>query len=285
MTGRGDFESTHDSFGKLREEVAGSKNYLWKKEMAEVKGPEEIGCSRSGRLNSSNSQATEKDVCLGPECSAFLECLEETLWYVDRRLETARRLEKPESENDREEANRKIAEILGNIEYLSMRGPLKFADEDISGVAELKSETTSIRKKQKEMNSEIEDEKDGEKPRRVLVVDDEIAIRELMSEILQPYGFTVETAPNGLIALKLLNMGHHDLALVDLKMPGIDGLEFIKKAKENHPDTEFVIVTGYASLESAIDAVNLGVSAYLQKPLSSANELISTVKQVLNSAE
>ena len=87
--------------------------------MAEVKNPEEIGCSRSGRLNSSDSQATKRDVCLGPECSAFLECLEETLWYVDRKLEIARKLENPESESYREEANRKIAEILGNIEMLT----------------------------------------------------------------------------------------------------------------------------------------------------------------------
>jgi CheY-like chemotaxis protein len=249
--------------------------------MFKLKDPDEIGCIRSERNPSSDSQMNRSDVCPGPECSAFLECLEEMLWYVSRKLEIAKKLERLEPRNDNGRTKAKIADILGHIEYLSMRGPLKFASDEISGITKLRNETTEIRNRQKEAYSKTGDDLNSVKHPRILVVDDESVIRELISEILKPSGFIVETAPNGLIALKLLNMGHHDLVLVDLKMPGIDGLDFIRRAKENHPDTEFAIVTGYASLESAVDAINLGVSAYLHKPLSSADELISMVKRVL----
>ncbi len=250
--------------------------------MIAVRDPEQIGCRRFGRFPPSSDYVNGKDVCPGPECSAFLECLEETLWYLNRKLADAKKLEAAsETEAERREASGKIAEILGNIEYLSMQGPLKFADEGASGLAELRNETEEIRNRLREMYSEAEGSTEGVKPKKVLVVDDESSIRELVSEILESQGFDVETAPNGLVALQFLNRGNHDLALVDLRMPGVDGIEFIKRAKENHPDTEFVILTGYASLESAIDAVNLGVSAYMQKPLLSPDELISTVKRVL----
>ena len=115
----------------------------------------------------------------------------------------------------------------------------------------------------------------------ILYIDDELIVRQSLSKYLEQRGFLVLQAENGEAGLEIFGNERPTVVLVDLKMPGIDGLEFIRRAKENHPDTEFAIVTGYASLESAVDAINLGVSAYLHKPLSSADELISMVKRVL----
>ncbi len=103
-----------------------------------VKDPEDIGCRRFGRLPSSNGHVNQREVCLGPECNAFLECLEEMLWHVDRKQRNPMKLEDSVFETDKEEINRKTSEIIGKIEYFSMQGIPKFADEDISVVAELK---------------------------------------------------------------------------------------------------------------------------------------------------
>ncbi len=103
-----------------------------------MKDPEKIGCRSFGKFPSSKHQKDGKDICPGPECSAFLECLEETLWYVDRKLGNAMDFEESELEIDKEKISNKFAEILNDIEYLSMHGPLKFADEDISEIAKLK---------------------------------------------------------------------------------------------------------------------------------------------------
>ena len=101
---------------------------------------------------------------------------------------------------------------------------------------------------------------------RVLVVDDESSIRELLAKTLALAEYDVDTAPDGRAALERLRLGHYDLLIADLKMPGMDGLTLIREAKRLKADMPVIIITGFSTESSAIEAVNLGVAGYLTKP-------------------
>jgi excisionase family DNA binding protein len=101
---------------------------------------------------------------------------------------------------------------------------------------------------------------------RVLVVDDESSIRELLAKTLALAEYEVDTAPDGRAALERLRLGHYDLLIADLKMPGMDGLALIREAKRLKTDLPVIIITGFSTENSAIEAVNLGVAGYLTKP-------------------
>ena len=105
-----------------------------------------------------------------------------------------------------------------------------------------------------------------DEPARVLVVDDEASIRELLSKTLALAEYEVDTARDGRAAIERLRLGHYDLLIADLKMPGIDGLSLIREAKRLKADLPVIIITGFSTESSAIEAVNLGVSGYLTKP-------------------
>jgi excisionase family DNA binding protein len=105
----------------------------------------------------------------------------------------------------------------------------------------------------------------GERP-RILVVDDEASIRELLSKTLALAEYEVDTAPDGRTAIERLRLGHYDLLIADLKMPGLDGLSLIREAKRLNADLPVIIITGFSTESSAIEAVNLGVAGYLTKP-------------------
>jgi excisionase family DNA binding protein len=101
---------------------------------------------------------------------------------------------------------------------------------------------------------------------RVLVVDDESSIRELLQKTLGLAEYDVDTAPDGRAALERLRLGNYDLLIADLKMPGMDGLTLIREAKRLKADLPVIIITGFSTESSAIEAVNLGVAGYLTKP-------------------
>lgn len=101
---------------------------------------------------------------------------------------------------------------------------------------------------------------------RVLVVDDESSIRELLQKTLALAEYDVDTAPDGRAALERLRLGNYDLLIADLKMPGMDGLTLIREAKRLKADLPVIIITGFSTESSAIEAVNLGVAGYLTKP-------------------
>jgi excisionase family DNA binding protein len=101
---------------------------------------------------------------------------------------------------------------------------------------------------------------------RVLVVDDEASIRELLSKTLALAEYDVDTAPDGRSAIERLRLGSYDLLIADLKMPGLDGLSLIREAKRLKADLPVIIITGFSTESSAIEAVNLGVAGYLTKP-------------------
>ncbi len=101
----------------------------------------------------------------------------------------------------------------------------------------------------------------------ILFVDDEERIRTSVAEFLSSQGYSVVTAENGFEASRLSKERHFDLVFTDILMPGMDGLELLAVLKEQCPDTEVVVVTGYGSIESAIKATRMGCYDYLQKPI------------------
>ena len=101
---------------------------------------------------------------------------------------------------------------------------------------------------------------------RVLVVDDESSIRELLAKTLALAEYDVDTAPDGRAALERLRLGHYGLLIADLKMPGMYGLTLIREAKRLKSDIPVIIITGFSTESSAIEAINLGVAGYLTKP-------------------
>ena len=102
--------------------------------------------------------------------------------------------------------------------------------------------------------------------RRVLVVDDEASIRDLMSKTLALADYDVDVAPDGRVALDRLRLFNYDLLITDLRMPGIDGLTVIHEARRLNESLPVIIITGYSTETSAIEAANIGVSGYLTKP-------------------
>lgn len=119
-----------------------------------------------------------------------------------------------------------------------------------------------------------------EGPARVLVVDDEEPIRITMSEMLRRRGYEVMTAENGEAGLALVHQRPFELLLLDLKMPGLSGIDVAKRARERQPDVAIIILTGHGSLDSAIDGLHLGVFDYMLKT-SSPRDVVERVSAAL----
>ncbi len=113
---------------------------------------------------------------------------------------------------------------------------------------------------------------------RVLVVDDEASIRDLLSKTLALAEYDVDLAPDGRTALERLRIIQYDLLITDLKMPGVDGLAVIREARRLKADIPVIIITGFSTEASAIEAVNLGVSGYLTKPFRVPRVLAAAAK-------
>jgi excisionase family DNA binding protein len=115
---------------------------------------------------------------------------------------------------------------------------------------------------------------------RVLVVDDESSIREMLSKTLALAEYEVDTAPDAISALDMLRVSqtNYDLLIADLKMPGMDGLTLIRQVKQLRSGLPVIIITGFSTESSAIEAVNLGVCAYLTKPFRVPQVLAAAAK-------
>jgi excisionase family DNA binding protein len=107
--------------------------------------------------------------------------------------------------------------------------------------------------------------KASERP-RILIVDDEQGVRDLLSRALSGGDYDVDVAPDGRTAVEQLRTLEYDLLITDLKMPGMDGLSVIREARRIFPELPVIIITGYSTEASAIEAINLGVSGYITKP-------------------
>jgi len=101
---------------------------------------------------------------------------------------------------------------------------------------------------------------------RILIVDDEQAVRDLVAKTLTMADYDVDTAADGPSAIDRLRNTVYDLLITDLKMPGMDGLSVIREARQKSAEMPIVIITGYSTEASAIEAINLGVCGYLTKP-------------------
>jgi excisionase family DNA binding protein len=113
---------------------------------------------------------------------------------------------------------------------------------------------------------------------RVLVVDDEATIRDLLAKTLALAEYDVDLAADGRTALERLRIIPYDLLITDLKMPGVDGLAVIREARRLKADIPVIIITGFSTEASAIEAVNLGVSGYLTKPFRVPRVLAAAAK-------
>ena len=110
------------------------------------------------------------------------------------------------------------------------------------------------------------------------MVDDEPSIRDLLSKTLALAEYEVDLAPDGKTAIERMRIVPYDLLITDLRMPGVDGLTVIREGRRLRPDLPVIIITGYSSEASAIEAVNLGVSGYLTKPFRVPRVLAAAAK-------
>jgi len=121
-----------------------------------------------------------------------------------------------------------------------------------------------------------------EAKRVILIVDDEEGLRDGLSKLLEDEGYAVLSAESGEQALEILQGFHIDLVLTDMRMPGMDGIELLKKMRERHGELGVIILTGYGQIESYIEAMNFGAIEYVSKPFK-VNELKFIVHKVLDS--
>jgi len=115
----------------------------------------------------------------------------------------------------------------------------------------------------------------------ILVVDDEPVARKSLTDILRLEGYSVASVQNGQAAVEHVRTHHVDLMIVDLRMPGMDGLEVVQVVNQLAPDTEVILLTAYASTETAIQALRLRIHDYLQKPAPPA-QIVTSVKRGLD---
>ncbi len=117
-------------------------------------------------------------------------------------------------------------------------------------------------------------------PIKLLIVDDEVNMLESLSEVLRNKGYLVATARNGLEALERLKEKYFNIAIADLKMPEMGGMELLEVMKERYPQTPVVMLTGYATINSAVDAMKKGAYDYLVKPFS-PDKILLIAKKIM----
>ena len=109
----------------------------------------------------------------------------------------------------------------------------------------------------------------------VLIVDDEPSILQSLGGLLSDEGFEIITASNGYEALKIIDKESTDLVLLDIWMPGIDGIETLKEIKKDNPYIQVIIITGHGNIETAVKATKLGAFDLIEKPLSIDKVIVS----------
>lgn len=115
---------------------------------------------------------------------------------------------------------------------------------------------------------------------KILVVDDDPKILEVIADVLRDGGYVVDTAPDGKQAIKSLSTEYYDLVVTDLKMPKIDGMKVLRHVVDQSPDTMCIILTGYGTIESAVEAIKAGAFHYITKPIKSG-EILMVVEKAL----
>ena len=103
---------------------------------------------------------------------------------------------------------------------------------------------------------------------KLLVIDDEKIVLKSCLRIFKNQNYDIETADSGETGLEKIEKGHFDIVITDLKMPGIGGMDVVRNVKVNHPDVTIIIFTGFATVETAREALKLGVFDYIPKPFT-----------------
>jgi DNA-binding NtrC family response regulator len=119
----------------------------------------------------------------------------------------------------------------------------------------------------------------GERP-RILVVDDEESIRQVLAAILKEECYEVDTAENGREAIRKSNENFYNMALLDIRLPDMEGTQLLSAIKETTPKMVKIIITGYPSLRNAMEALNNGADAYVLKPFE-VRKVLDTIKESL----
>lgn len=115
----------------------------------------------------------------------------------------------------------------------------------------------------------------------ILIIDDEKSIRKTLSEILSYEGYKVDEAADGAEGFKMFKEKQYDAILCDIKMPKMDGLEFLEKAKDTNPDIPIIMVSGHGNIDTAVDAVKKGAYDYISKP-PDLNRLLITLRNAMD---
>jgi DNA-binding NtrC family response regulator len=121
-------------------------------------------------------------------------------------------------------------------------------------------------------------------PAKILVIDDDAGVRKVLAMALEDDGYIVDTAENGGEAIRKSNANFYNLALIDIRLPDMEGTRLLKEMKDTVPKMVKIIVTGYPGLQNAVEAVNKGADGYIVKPFK-MEDLLETVREHLKKQE
>lgn len=116
---------------------------------------------------------------------------------------------------------------------------------------------------------------------RILIIDDEESIRTTLKDILEYEDYEVDTASNGEEGLKMINADEYDVVLCDVKMPKMDGIEILEIAHRQNPEVQFIMVSGHANIDTAVEATRKGAYDFIQKP-ADLNRLLVSIRNALD---
>jgi CheY-like chemotaxis protein len=118
-----------------------------------------------------------------------------------------------------------------------------------------------------------------EKSPNIMVIDDDQVLLDLFGKVLRKLGFRVALTDNGKDAVNLVRKNSPDVVLLDIKMPGMDGITALQEIKAQDPDIEVIIMTGFANLESAVEALKYGAFDYIKKPFDRLDQVVNSIRQ------
>lgn len=116
---------------------------------------------------------------------------------------------------------------------------------------------------------------------KIIIIDDDETIRKSIAGVLKAAGYSVDTAQNGKEAIERANSNFYNLALIDIRLPDMEGIQLLTAMKETTPKMIKIMLTGYPSMQNAIDAVNKGADGYVVKPVK-MDDLLRVVKERLS---
>lgn len=118
--------------------------------------------------------------------------------------------------------------------------------------------------------------------KKLLIVEDEETLRESLRRVLIQEGYEVDSVGSSEAALRILDEKHYELIITDIILPGVNGIQLLKKCREKNPAVKFIIITAFASIETAVEAIRTGAFDYLVKPIQH-QEIKDTIKKALQS--